>query len=56
MASPTTFQHGRYMLGDEQLVCEECNQASNVTFWRFEGLSQASHIEMHHPVMNAAPM
>ncbi len=44
------------MLGDEQLVCEECNQASNVTFWRFEGLSQNSRLEMHNPAMNAAPM
>jgi hypothetical protein len=27
------------MLGEEQLACEACGEASVVTFWRFEGLS-----------------
>jgi hypothetical protein len=27
------------MLGDEELVCEQCGTTSVVTFWRFEGLS-----------------
>jgi hypothetical protein len=38
-ASSPTFRRGRYMLGDEKLVCDACGQASVVTFWRFEGLS-----------------
>jgi hypothetical protein len=38
-ASSPMFRRGRYMLGDEKLVCEECGETSVVTFWRFEGLS-----------------
>jgi hypothetical protein len=37
-ASSVLFRRGRYMLGDEKLVCEQCGTASVVTFWRFEGL------------------
>ncbi|WP_164933702.1 hypothetical protein [Bradyrhizobium guangzhouense] len=35
------YKRGRFKLGDESLVCEQCGEASVVTFWRFEGL--ASH-------------
>lgn len=38
-ASSLLFRRGRYMLGDEKLVCEQCGTTSLVTFWRFEGLS-----------------
>jgi hypothetical protein len=38
-ASSLVFRRGRFKLGDETLVCEECGVASVVTFWRFEGLS-----------------
>jgi hypothetical protein len=38
-ASSPMFRRGRYKLGDEKLVCEECGETSVVTFWRFEGLS-----------------
>lgn len=38
-ASSLTFRRARFMLGEEELVCEECGEASVVTFWRFEGLS-----------------
>ncbi|MBR0862742.1 hypothetical protein JQ614_11910 [Bradyrhizobium diazoefficiens] len=41
-ASSPIFRRGRFMLGDETLVCEECGEASLVTFWRFEGLSCCS--------------
>jgi phage FluMu protein Com len=44
-ASPRTFGRGRYMRGDATLVCEHCNQASLVTFWRFEGFSKISRLE-----------
>jgi Zn ribbon nucleic-acid-binding protein len=53
LASAATFRRGRYMLGDKDLVCEECREASNVTLWRFEGLSQNSCLEMRDAV-NAA--
>ena len=39
-ASPRAFRRGRYRLGEEKLVCEQCGEASVVTFWRFEGLSE----------------
>jgi hypothetical protein len=34
------YKRGRFMLGDESLVCEECGGTSVVTFWRFEGLAR----------------
>ncbi|WP_128950907.1 hypothetical protein [Bradyrhizobium guangzhouense] len=40
-ASSHVYKRGRFKLGDESLVCEQCGEASVVTFWRFEGL--ASH-------------
>jgi hypothetical protein len=39
-ASPAAFRRGRYRFGEDMLVCEQCGEASAVTFWRFEGLSQ----------------
>jgi len=38
-ASSPTLRRGRYMLGDETLLCDHCGVTSVVTFWRFEGLS-----------------
>jgi hypothetical protein len=38
-ASDFAFKRGRYMLGDQELSCEQCGQTSRVTLWRFEGLS-----------------
>ena len=38
-ASSLAFKRGRFMLGEENLVCEQCDETSLVTFWRFEGLS-----------------
>jgi hypothetical protein len=56
LASAATFRRGRYRLGDEELVCEECREASNVTLWRFEGLSQTSRLEMTDAAVNTASM
>jgi len=36
------FRRARYRLGDDELTCEQCDKASNVTLWRFAGLSGAS--------------
>jgi transposase-like protein len=44
-ASPRTFGRARYMRGDDTLVCERCDEASLVTFWRFEGLSKLSRLD-----------
>ena len=41
-ASSLAFKRGRFMLGDENLVCEQCGKTSLVTLWRFEGLSGQS--------------
>jgi hypothetical protein len=44
------------MLGDEELVCEQCGEASVVTFWRFEGLSCGSDhagAGRHEPLHNS---
>ena len=38
-ASSHVYKRGRFMLGDENLLCEECGETSVVTFWRFEGLA-----------------
>jgi len=38
-ASSLLYRRGRFMLGDDKLVCEQCGTTSVVTFWRFEGLS-----------------
>jgi hypothetical protein len=41
-ASSLAFKRGRFMLGDENLVCERCGETGLVTLWRFEGLSGQS--------------
>lgn len=52
-ASSPTFRRGRFMLGDEQLVCEECGETSVVTFWRFEGLSCGAESMPRAPLPNS---
>lgn len=37
--SDVAFKRGRYMLGDQELSCEQCGETNRVTLWRFEGLS-----------------
>jgi len=51
-ASSSTFRRGRFMLGDEKLVCEACGESSVVTFWRFEGLSCCAEAMPREPVTN----
>jgi len=51
-ASSSTFRRGRFMLGDEKLVCEACGESSVVTFWRFEGLSCCAEAMPRAPVTN----
>jgi hypothetical protein len=38
-ASAETFKRGRYLLAQEELVCELCHEVSPVAFWRYHGLS-----------------
>ena len=33
-------KRGRYMLGEERLMCNLCGATDSVTFWRFEGIAQ----------------
>jgi ribosomal protein L44E len=37
-AAPMIFRRGRYMLGEQQLRCDQCGQTNYVTLWRFEGV------------------
>lgn len=41
------------MLGDEELVCDQCGESSVVTFWRFEGLSCCAEEMPRAPVTNS---
>ena len=55
-ASSLAFKRGRFMLGDENLVCEQCGKTSVVTFWRFEGLScgaDRTETRRHEPLANS---
>ena len=55
-ASSVVFKRGRFMLGDEKLVCEQCGNTSVVTFWRFEGLScraDRTEARRHEPLANS---
>src|SRR5205085_9972120 len=53
-ASDMTFERGRHMPGDEELVCEQCHETGNVTFWRFEGFSQNPRPDMRAAEMDVA--
>lgn len=42
-ASPETFKCGRYLLAQETLTCEQCNETSAVAFWRYHGIFPATN-------------
>ena len=41
-SSLETFKRGRYLLAQEELTCEQCNETSPVAFWRYHGLFPAT--------------
>ena len=41
-SSLETFKRGRYLLAQEELACEQCNETSPVAFWRYHGLFPAT--------------
>jgi hypothetical protein len=41
-ASSRTFKRGRYLLAEEELVCDQCGEASPAAFWRYHGLASPS--------------
>jgi hypothetical protein len=41
-ASSETFRSGRYLLAQEELVCDRCHETSLVALWRYHGLLRAT--------------
>ena len=42
MASPATFAKGRYLLGTEQLACDQCGETCIAAAWRLRATVNAS--------------
>jgi hypothetical protein len=44
-ASPKTFAKGRFLLGAEQLACEQCGETSVAAAWRLRPITNASEFD-----------